>query len=441
MSKKFWVLTLLFALLCTVGVCAEDNIYLNDGEVPDLEISTPQQLKAFADEVNAGSTYEGKLIVLTEDIDLSAYDSWTPIGNTMEAYFAGTFNGMGHTVYNMKINGAEGYFNGLFGCIYGGAVKYLDMKNVDIDISQVNFEVDGTTPVLAGGIAGFAVESEIFISEVLSGNIVLDAADIDVAGGVVGLLAVYPDENGNISGYASVRFCGNKANISGSAYLGGIVGYCMDSSVEYSYNKGSIEGSAKAAGIVNQCISQGGEYDAASVSYCYNTGRVTGSKSSGLLCSADAKTQVYSCVDYAPNTQSIYNMGSMDNVLYNAKGSLDVTGSTDGFIAIDINGKTQHEISEIINGYYISVTAALDEEYPVFWWESNHGESVIYGDVNSDGVLSYLDAAAILRHITGAKTFSENEQKLADYSTDGSVNLLDAILMQGYMGYQPPANY
>ena len=46
--------------------------------------------------VNAGNTYEGQTINLTDDIDLSGID-WLPIG-TDESYFSGNFDGQGYTM-------------------------------------------------------------------------------------------------------------------------------------------------------------------------------------------------------------------------------------------------------------------------------------------------------------------------------------------------------
>ncbi len=50
--------------------------------------------------------------------------------------------------------------------------------------------------------------------------------------------------------------------------------------------------------------------------------------------------------------------------------------------------------------------------------------SVLPGDVNNDGVLNALEAAALLKHIAGIS--GEADMLFADFNGDGSVNAMDA---------------
>ena len=72
-------------------------------------ISTLEELEQFREEVNKGEDFEGKIIQLTAEIDLSerygaekgidgVYVSWTPIGKDYGNSFAGTFDGGGHEI-------------------------------------------------------------------------------------------------------------------------------------------------------------------------------------------------------------------------------------------------------------------------------------------------------------------------------------------------------
>ena len=111
-----WLLVLALILsLCAMPVgaaLAEDK--------PDLEIGTLAELQAFAAAVDSGSTYDGKTVVLTADIDASGV-VWNPIGEQADnKTFKGTFDGQGHTV-TFAINSASGY-NGLF-CYNFGTIK------------------------------------------------------------------------------------------------------------------------------------------------------------------------------------------------------------------------------------------------------------------------------------------------------------------------------
>ena len=97
-------------------------------------INNIDDLKAFRDDVNAGNTYEGKYVMLANDINLTG-ENWTPIGNDTN-YFWGTFDGGNHTISNMTINidTTGNVFAGLFGGIKKATVKNLKMTNVDIDV-------------------------------------------------------------------------------------------------------------------------------------------------------------------------------------------------------------------------------------------------------------------------------------------------------------------
>ena len=54
----------------------DDKTVINSDNI--VEISTAEELATFRDNVNGGNSYEGKAILLTDDITLSG--NWTPIG-------------------------------------------------------------------------------------------------------------------------------------------------------------------------------------------------------------------------------------------------------------------------------------------------------------------------------------------------------------------------
>ena len=62
-------------------------------------ISTVEQLRALATEVNGGTTFSGMQIKLSNDIDLKS-EEWMPIGRSDKA-FQGTFDGCGYTISNL----------------------------------------------------------------------------------------------------------------------------------------------------------------------------------------------------------------------------------------------------------------------------------------------------------------------------------------------------
>ena len=82
-----------------------------------FQIASAAQLAELAQYVNAGdATFVSAHYVLTDDVNLSAYGNWTPIG-TINQPFAGVFDGQNHVVTGLKIDRSQGVCQGLFGCV------------------------------------------------------------------------------------------------------------------------------------------------------------------------------------------------------------------------------------------------------------------------------------------------------------------------------------
>ena len=88
-AKRFAGWLLVLAMLLTLlpqAVIAEDP-----GGAADLTITTLEDLEAFRAEVDSGNTFEGQLVELTADIDLSAVcgeiiGSWNLIGDSTNKF-------------------------------------------------------------------------------------------------------------------------------------------------------------------------------------------------------------------------------------------------------------------------------------------------------------------------------------------------------------------
>ena len=127
---------------------ANDNATLFAGGTGTAEdpwqISTAEQLYRIHDDLTAH-------YILIADIDLSAYENWTPIGAFQslsdapedaevphpDYAFTGTFNGDGHTISNLTVSSDAPMGAGLFGCAAGtenGAayIRNFTLKNVNV---------------------------------------------------------------------------------------------------------------------------------------------------------------------------------------------------------------------------------------------------------------------------------------------------------------------
>jgi rhodanese-related sulfurtransferase len=95
----------------------------------NFTISTPEQFAAIANlSIYGITTFSGKTITLTSDIDLAGID-WATV-----SLFEGVFDGGGHTISNMRIE-SSGEVIGLFGTLgAGGTIKNLTLKDMEIII-------------------------------------------------------------------------------------------------------------------------------------------------------------------------------------------------------------------------------------------------------------------------------------------------------------------
>lgn len=141
-------------------------------EGTEVHILTADGFSYFAKRVADGVTYLNQTIILESDIDLASHE-WTPIGTASNS-FRGTFDGNGHTIYNLKITNSSTDV-GLFGYTTG-VVNNLILEDIDINVS-------GATSV--GGLIGNANYQSKTLSNIsVSGNIV--ATNVRYVGGVVG---------------------------------------------------------------------------------------------------------------------------------------------------------------------------------------------------------------------------------------------------------------
>jgi hypothetical protein len=108
------------------------------------QIATAEQLDLIRNDLTAH-------YILIDDIDLSAYENWTPIGAFQslsdapedaetphpDYAFTGTFDGAGHTISNLTVSGEAPMGAGLFGCASGtenGAafIGHFTLKDVNV---------------------------------------------------------------------------------------------------------------------------------------------------------------------------------------------------------------------------------------------------------------------------------------------------------------------
>ena len=249
---------------CTIGSwtdgggesgAAEDLGYSiqNDGS---YTVYNANGLMNVAELVNGGKTDIN--ITLTADIDLTG-KVWTPIGTDYDNAYTGTFDGGGHTITGLTVTTNDEYA-GLFGYLSNFNNAAGTVKNVVMDGIQITCNHRSG---YAGGVVGYSwgTIENCSVSGSVSGTMYV--------GGVVGV-----QRDGSITG------CSSSATVKGTLYVGGVAGWT---------NFGATLTACYATGNViieiapTQNISGGGLVgfnDGISLLSCYATGNVTSTGSS-----------------------------------------------------------------------------------------------------------------------------------------------------------------
>jgi len=235
------------------------------GSETTIYITTAQQLKRLADEVNAGDSKSDKTYLLANDIDLSGYPDWTPIGRFDPPDdmlpFSGVFDGQGYSITGLKISGNEDA-RGLFGYTYCSAIRNVVIRNPEIQ---------------GGDKVGALVGHQAYSSEGIENCAVIGGKiqGINRAGGLVGNMEESPIKN-----------CYTTCEVIATDYhAGGIVGaHKVGSGLENCYATGNVSG-PNSGGIAGR---------ARNVERCVALGQtVTGASSHRVLSEPNGKLNVY----------------------------------------------------------------------------------------------------------------------------------------------------
>ena len=300
--------------------------FVPNGEEKGVEIATPEEWNSFATAYNAGKYPDSQIATITADLDFSlvSADKFVTLGlrdgakqspNGPAKYFAGTLNGNGKKIINLKsdvpfiqaigtgalvqdINidetcsftpwyGGEKQleFGSLIGYCSGGTVKNCTSA-ASITVSQCNATAN-KAPLYIGGLIGR--NRAAAISDCTSAaTIVSDKTYVTDAKAKTSLYI------GGFTGYCSnpngvLENCTNTGNISVAStaryiYVGGLCARCSAGTITGCTNSGTIEATmARASGDPCMFLRLGGlfsiidtdEESSLTVSGCSNSGAIT----------------------------------------------------------------------------------------------------------------------------------------------------------------------
>ena len=246
-------------------------------------------LMNIAELVNGGKTDIN--ITLDKNIDLTG-KAWTPIGTDYDNSYKGTFDGGGHTITGLTFT-TNDEFTGLFGWLNrAGTVKNVVMEGVQITSNQI-----------------------------YGGSI----------GGVVG------------SSWGTIENCSVSGSVSGTVYVGGVVGVQIGGSITGCSSSATVKGTVDVGGVAGQTNSS------ATLTACYATGNV--------IIEINPKKNI------AGGSLVGMNAGISLLACY-ATGNVTSTGSSTGKV----------HIGGFLGNNYTTVTAC--------YWKNNHEQGIGYNKEN-----------------------------------------------------------
>lgn len=311
--------------------------FVPNGEEKGVEIATPEDWNSFATAYNAGKYPDSQIATITADLDFSSVDAdkFVTLGlrdgakqspNGPAKYFAGTLNGNGKRIMNLKSSdvpfiqaigtGAlvkdvnidktcsftpwyggdkQFEFGSLIGYCSDGTVKNCTSE-ATVTVSQCN-AVANKFPLYVGGLIGRNRAASIS-GCTSSATIVSDATYVTDAAAKTDLYI------GGFTGYCSnpngvLENCSNTGNISVAStalniYVGGICARCSAGTVSQCINSGSIETTmARAKKDPCKFLYLGGLFGVINTDKDNSPSIVNGCSNSGAIISRSNVKQLY----------------------------------------------------------------------------------------------------------------------------------------------------
>ena len=318
----------------TVSLAAARGYIIEDDG--SYTVTSADGLMNIAELVNGGKTDIN--ITLDTDIDLTGKD-WTPIGTDYDNSYKGTFDGGGHTITGLTFTTNDEYA-GLFGNLNrAGTVKNVVMEGVQITSNQID-----------GGSIG----------------------------GVVG------------SSWGTIENCSVSGSVSGTVYVGGVVGVQIGGSITGCSSSATVKGMVDVGGVAGQTNSS------ATLTACYATGNVIieinpkKNIAGGGLVGMNAGISLLACY---------------------ATGNVTSTGSSTGKV----------HIGGFLGNNYTTVTAC--------YWKNNHEQGIGYNKENIVPEATKVDGTGVTwkNAVDAMNTALQNAGSKWRYELNGALPTLKKL--------------
>ena len=348
-------------------------------------IHTVNQLQAMGN--NLAGNY-----ALGNEINASAITNFLPVGTAdgtpffpTGSPFTGIFAGLGHTISNLTINRPNLDFVGLFGFTEGSTIRDVGMISANITghywvgglvgRNYLGASISSTASIIGnvsglGRVGGLVGENNGSISSASAiGNV--SGSILHGGGGLVGYnsgsisnahaagsvtsgsgsgtpVGGLVGENAGFNGiFGSIDGAFSTSSVTGTNYVGGLVGWNDSSTFNNAYSTGNVSGTNYVGGLV------GYNRNFSTISNAYATGIVSGTNNyvgglvgwndSSTISNAYYATGSVNGADYVGGLVGVNNSGSISNAY--ATGSVNGSGAVGGLVG------TNQSSSTISNAY------------------------------------------------------------------------------------------
>jgi hypothetical protein len=398
--------------------------------------SDPCQIATKADLLNLAFTIADydKHFILTADIDLAgetfataviAPDTDNASDGFQGANFTGSFDGNGHVIRNLTINGGESgnEYLGLFGDLGSGArVSGLGVEAFSITGGD---NVGGLCGKSTGIISKCHTTGTVTGGDNVGGLCGINASgtvsECCATGSAIGMYKV-----GGLCGFndlGNISECYTNGSVNGTTYVGGLCGKSFRGAISDCYAMVSVTGTSYAGGLC-------GYNDHGTISYCYSRGTVGGGDwMFGGFCGDNYSGTISACfwdrdtsglgnsyggigkTTTEMQSQSIFTDAGWDFVVETINGSDDVW-RMDGYPSLDcFSSGGDALVPDSLAGMTITIVEDGDAEETIFAESTFQVIDMLHGDETGSYVYKKISdtTATVTLNMEGGEEYDVME--------------------------------
>lgn len=351
-----------------IGNAAPDTRWYSEDKTV-FHLTDGSELAGLAVLTEKGNDFSGRTICLDQDLDLSAFENWTPIGSRSFP-FAGTFDGGGRSVAGLRIQGSRDDV-GLFG-LSVGTIRNFTLQG---EVTGGN-QTAGVAAVAGGTITGVTSQVNVFAAGSQAGGLTAEMLDglvienchnegtirnntVEKSSGKLGGIAGRLE-----SGSAWIRNCSNSGTVNGYQYVSGILGASFGNvEITACCNTGDITGRSFGKVYLGGIV---GKLENGTIDSCYNTGTLTDTHETGTR-HIRAVGGIAGCEEGHATGTAISNCYNAGMILLNTE-NMDASGFI--YMSGNISGgnqSTDENTMTYSNCYYLANTfPATDPSHPSY---------------------------------------------------------------------------